>query len=394
MVQRLEPRLPFELAAMMSKTIVLSINTSWNIVNFRTGLIRRLQRDGYEVIAVAPVDSHSPRLAQLGVRHVPIAIDSKGLSPVRDLNLLRAYRRILGQVRPVAYLGWTAKPNVYGTLAARTLGIPVINNVSGLGTAFIRQGILSSIVSRLYRVAFAGSSTVFFQNAEDRDLFVSTGIVSFGKTRLLPGSGIDTGLFTPAPRKNDPASSFAFLLVARLLRDKGVHEFVEAARIVRRSHPSARFQMLGSLDVANRTAIGREEVEQWVAEGVIEYLGTTDDVRAPIAAADCVVLPSYREGMPRSLLEAAAMAKPLIATDVPGCREIARDGQNALLCRVRDAASLAEAMLRMLDKTPPEREAMGMAGRHLAASEFDESIVIDRYLAALDDALGTRRASV
>jgi glycosyltransferase involved in cell wall biosynthesis len=284
------------------------------------------------------------------------------------------------------FLGYTAKPNVYGSLAAQALGIPVINNVSGLGTAFIRQGLLTRIVSGLYRLAFRRSARVFFQNPEDQDLFVSAGIVPPEKTALLPGSGIDLARFAPVAPRERGERPFTFLLVARLLWDKGVGEYAEAARLVRARHPAARFQLLGFLDVANRTAVPRADVERWVAEGIIDYLGHAEDVRPLLAAADCVVLPSYREGLPRTLLEAAAMGKPLIATDVPGCRHIADHGVNGYLCAVRDAGSLAEAMINMLGLPEAERRAMGKSARAKAEAEFDERLVVDRYLEAIAEA--------
>ena len=363
-------------------TIVLSINTTWNIVNFRSGLIRRLQAQGYRVVAVSPADAHVDRLTAMGVEHVDIGIDNKGVSPVRDLALLRDYRRILKSLRPVAFLGWTIKPNVWGSLAAHSLGIPVINNISGLGTAFIKVGLLTRIVRHLYRTALGRSATVFFQNRHDRDLFVEQGMVHGAKTALLPGSGIDLADFAPAGAEAE-TQPFAFLIVARLLRDKGVVEYADAARMVRAEHPHVRFQLLGFLDVANRTAVDRATVEGWVAEGVIDYLGEAGDVRPYLAAASAVVLPSYREGMPRSLLEAAAMGKPLVATDVPGCTEIARSGENAFLCTVRDAASLADAMRAMLALSADERAAMGAKSRAIAEGEFDTAVVEARYLEAI-----------
>ncbi len=360
--------------------VVLSVNSSWNIVNFRSGIIRRLQAEGFRVVALAPTDDAASKLVDMGVQVVPLSIDSAGLSPLRDAGLFLAYWRTLRRLRPVAYLGWTIKPNVYGSLAAQALGIPVINNISGLGTAFIKINLLTRVVERLYRTALARSATVFFQNRHDRDLFVDGRMVRPEQTEILPGSGIDLAHFTPAPL---PQSPFTFLMVARLLRDKGVVEFVEAARIVRATHPDVRFQLLGATDVQNRTAISRDMLAGWLAEGIIDHLGEATDVRPYLAAASAVVLPSYREGMPRSLLEAAAMARPLIATDVPGCIEIAREGQNAMLCQVRDAASLAQAMLRMLALDPAERTAMGQRGRAIAETEFDTAVVEAQYLAAI-----------
>jgi glycosyltransferase involved in cell wall biosynthesis len=368
----------------MQPTIVLSINTSWNLVNFRRNLIARLQREGYQVVALSPHDAHSDALVALGVRHIAIDIDSKGLSPVGDLKLAAQYRRILAQVRPVAFLGWTIKPNIYGSLAARTLGIPVINNISGLGTAFIKVGLLTRLVQLLYRAALARSATVFFQNRHDRDLFVAQRLVRAARTALLPGSGIDLAQFVPEPAIETTPP--VFLMVARLLRDKGVVEFADAARIVRATRPDAQFHLLGFLDVQNRTAIDRATVEGWQREGTLSYLGEAADVRPYLAAAAAVVLPSYREGMPRSLLEAAAMGRPLIATDVPGCTEIARAGENAFLCQPRDAASLAEVMLALLDLDPAARAARGRRSREIAEREFDVSVVEAHYLKAIDRA--------
>ncbi len=364
-----------------TRTIVLSINTSWNIVNFRRNLIVRLQREGYDVVALAPRDAHSETLIAMGVRYFPVDIDSKGLSPVRDLKLAAQYYRILKQLRPVAFLGWTIKPNVYGSLAAHALGIPVINNISGLGTAFIKVGLLTRIVRRLYRTALARSATVFFQNRHDRDLFVAQRLVRAPRTVLLPGSGIDLAQFVPDPAGEGPSP--VFLMVARLLRDKGVVEFAEAARIVRQIRSDVAFQLLGFLDVQNRTAIDRAMVDGWEREGILSYLGEAADVRPYLAHATAVVLPSYREGMPRSLLEAAAMGRPLIATDVPGCTEIARAGENAFLCAPRDARSLADAMLALLGLTPDARAAMGRRSRTIAEREFDVSVVEARYLDAI-----------
>ncbi|MEA3063192.1 MAG: hypothetical protein QOJ94_2973 [Sphingomonadales bacterium] len=368
-------------------TLLISINASWNIVNFRAGLIRGLQEAGYRVVALAPRDPWSERLGELGVEFHPIEMDRKGLSPARDFGLLWRYRRTLHRLRPDAFLGYTAKPNVWGSLAAQSLGIPVINNVSGLGTAFIRGGWLGRLVAALYRLAFRRSATVFFQNEEDRDLFVARRIVSAGKARLLPGSGIDTMHFQPAPPTATEDRPFVFLLVARLLRDKGVGEYVEAARRVRREAPDARFQLLGFLDSDNRSAFSRPELQAWVDEGLIDYLGASDDVRPAIADADCVVLPSYREGLPRTLLEAAAMGKPLIATDVPGCRQVVRHDVNGLLCRVRDSESLAEAMLETLRAGPQRRAEWGKAARAIVEAEYDERIVVESYLAAVRAAL-------
>jgi len=376
---------------MAARTVVISINASWNIVNFRTGLLKALVAAGYRVVALAPRDAFSDRFPALGVEYAPIEIDNQGTSPLRDLALLWRYRRALARLKPDILLAYTIKPNIYGSLAAHSLGIKVINNVSGLGTTFIKESLVTRIVRRLYKTAFRRSATVFFQNSDDQALFVSGRLVAVDRARRLPGSGVDLDRFRPSAEQPEGSGGFVFLMVARLLWDKGVREYVEAARLVRVHFPDVRFQLLGFLDVPNRTAVGRAEVEGWVAEGLIEYLGEAEDVRGFLAIADCVVLPSYREGLPRTLLEAAAMARPLIAADVPGCRDVVANGINGYLCGVRDPASLAEAMLKMLKLAPAERERMGAAGRARVEAEFDERIVIRRYLEAIEEALASAR---
>lgn len=333
---------------------------------------------GYEPIVIAPQDpTADQRMRGLGVERIPIRLDRSGINPWADLNLLRAYWRLLERLRPVAYLGYTIKPNIYGSLAAASLGIPAIPNVSGLGTAFIRGGPIQQVVSLLYRIGFRRSPVVFFQNGDDCHLFVERRMVRPEQARVLPGSGVDLERFAPAPLAEGAPT---FLFVGRLLRDKGVLEFVEAARSLHSELPRARFQLLGPIDEGNRTAITRQEIDSWVAQGVIDYLGTSDDVRPFIAAATAIVLPSYREGLPRSLLEAAAMARPLVAADAPGCRDVVEDGVNGYLCAVRDPGSLADAMRRVAELPPAERLAMGQAARRKVQAQFSEDFVIRAYL--------------
>jgi glycosyltransferase involved in cell wall biosynthesis len=365
--------------------VALSANASWNVVNFRVPVVRALQEAGFAVAVIAPPDAYTPAVEALGATFIPIAIDQKGLSPWRDFLTLRQYWRALRRLRPKAYLSYTPKPNIYGAIAARLLGVPVVANVSGLGTAFIRTSWLTSLVKLLYRLAFARASVVFFQNDEDAALFLESRLVPPGALRRIPGSGVDLDRFKPQPA---PANErFTFLYVGRLLRDKGIEELVAAARIVRQERPDTAFRLVGAVDSANRTAIPAERVAAWAGEGLIEHVGSVSDVRPYLAAADCVVLPSYREGLPRSLTEAAAMGKPLIATEVPGCRSVVDDGENGFLCEVRDAGSLAAAMLRMLSLGTEARAAMGAASRDKAVREFGEERIGEIYRAAIADAI-------
>jgi glycosyltransferase involved in cell wall biosynthesis len=376
----------------MPRTVALASNTAWYLHNFRSGLIRTLLERGDRVATLAPSDGYVPRLRDMGCEVVDLPMDNMGTNPVRDIATWHHFRRAYRAIGPEVVLHYTAKPMVYGTLAARSLGIPIVNTVTGLGTAFLRGGPLQTVVQTLYRVALRHSPRVFFQNPDDLDLFVSRGLVRLEQAGRLPGSGVDLERFAVAPTAQGPAR--VFLLVARMLRDKGIGEFVEAARGLRRENPGLRFQLLGQLGVANRTAIPRSEVESWVREGSIEHLGEIDDVRPWIGNADCVVLPSYREGTPRTLLEAAAMGRPIVTTDVPGCRQVVDDGVTGLLCRARDATDLAVKIRSITGMTSEQRQAMGLAGRAKMEREFDQRIVIAGYLAAIEEALGCCEAKM
>lgn len=367
--------------------IIIALNTAWNLVNFRAGLIRALVASGYEVVAVAPADEYAGRIELLGCRYAPLPMDNKGTHPVRDLLLLWRFYRFLRGERPAMFLGFTVKPNVYGSLAAHALRIPVINNIAGLGAVFIKDSWLTQLVRGLYRLALSRSARVFFQNEDDRRLFVESGLVRVEQTDRLPGSGLDLARFTPEPIPLN-GEHVRFLLIARMLWDKGVGEYLDAARILRKRYPQAEFCLLGFLDVKNPAAISREQMASWVDEGMVVYLGETDDVRPHVAAVDCIVLPSYREGVPRTLLEAAAMSRPIITTDAVGCRETVEDGVNGYLCQPRDAADLAEKMERMIALSPESRAEMGRRGREKVEREFDEQIVINRYLEVIEQIVG------
>ena len=345
--------------------------------------------NGHEVIAVAPADEYAASLVELGCRYVPMPMDTQGTHPGRDLILFWRLLRLMRSERPDVYLGYTVKPNVYGSLAAHMLRIPVINNIAGLGAVFIKEGWLLRVVRWMYRTAFKRSAKVFFQNDDDRQLFISGGLVRVEMTDLLPGSGIDLNRFIPRPKPvgHEDGTKFRFLLIARMLRDKGVGEYVEAARLLRQRWPLAEFCLLGFVDVQNPTAISHMEMEAWVVEGVVNYLGVSEDVRTQLATADCVVLPSYREGTPRTLLEAAAMACPIITTDAVGCREVVDDGVNGYLCKVRDAGDLAAKMELMLSLSREQHSEMGQRGRAKMVAMFDEQIVIGKYLAAIEEIL-------
>lgn len=364
----------------MNRKIVISVNTAWNIHNFRAGLVKALTREGYDVMVLAPDDEYSRRLAPLGCRFKKLSMDNNGTSPGRDLALLVKYWRVFQSVRPFAYLGYTIKPNVYGSIAAHGLNIPVINNIAGLGTAFINKTMLTCLVKQLYRTSLRRSHRVFFQNCDDRNLFVQAGLTQAGVVDVLPGSGIDLKHFLPAPLAPLQDRPFRFLLVARMLKDKGVEEFAAAAEIVRQALPAVQFQLLGPVDSKNPNSISLRRIRHWEESGLVQYLNETDDVRPFMAGADCIVLPSYREGVPHSLLEAAAIGRPIITTDVVGCKDVVDHNSNGFLCRVRNPADLAEKMIQMVGLSHAQRVAMGALGRKKVISQFDENLVIRKYL--------------
>jgi glycosyltransferase involved in cell wall biosynthesis len=363
---------------MAKPLVVVAANSTWSIVRFRQGLLRGLEQAGYALAAVAPSDEYADRLP---CPLLPIDMQRGGTNPLQDLRLYLALRAAYRRLRPAAVLHFTSKLNIYGTLACRSLGIPSLCNVSGLGSGFLGGGLVAGVQRLLYRIALRRASRVFFQNPEDREQFLQAGLVPERLAGLLPGSGVDLRFFSPRPPVQP--SGFAFLFVGRLIKDKGIREYVEAARLVKSGHPEVRFWVAGELDAANPTGIRREVLQGWVEDGVIEYLGHLEDVRPRMAEAGCVVLPSYREGTSRTLLEAASMARPLIAADVPGCRQVVDDGVTGLLCRDRDSVDLAEKMRRLLALGQRERDLMGARGRAKMEREYGEALVAGAYLQAL-----------
>jgi glycosyltransferase involved in cell wall biosynthesis len=369
--------------------IAVVANTAWYVANFRLNLMRALRHAGHEVIAIAPPDvapaQDSARITAAGFKHCVWPLSGRGKNPWAELGAVLGLRRWLKDEGVDVVLSYTPKGNIYSALARTCLPCRQIANVSGLGSSFIAGNLLTKVVLALYRLTFARIDWVFFQNEDDRQIFLQAGLVLEAKSERIPGSGVDLQHFQPTPL---PAVAPAagrpeprtFLLIARLLGDKGVREFVEAARMVREDLPQMRFQLLGLAAADNPTAIRGDELAAWLAEGVVSYLGHHGDVRPFIAEAHCVVLPSYREGVPRTLLEAGAMGRPLIATDVPGCRDTITPGRNGWLCPARDAGALADALTRMALLPRAALEAMGAQSAFKMQREFSEEQVIGRYL--------------
>lgn len=355
-----------------------------SLVNFRGALLAEMVRRGYVVIGCAAEDDPgvAEELAAMRVRYVPLHFKRAGLNPFGDLLLLFRLIKLMLRLRPDFVLAYTIKPVIYGSLACRLTGVKrCYSMITGLGYAFmggvgLRERLVGKLASLLYRVALAGNVGVFFQNRDDLTLFARTGLLrGQQKALVINGSGVDTNYFLPAPL---PAGPVAFLLIARLLKDKGIFEYAAAAAAIKQHYPSTIFRLIGPLD-PNPSAIGKDQVDLWHRSGVVDYLGEIKDVRPHLAACNVYVLPSYREGTPRTVLEAMAMGRPIITTDAPGCRETVINGENGFIVPVKNAAALAKAMQSFI--TNPELiPYMGQRGREIAEIKYDVRKVNDAIL--------------
>lgn len=369
----------------MKKKILISINTSWNIINFRLGLLQALQNQGYQIIVLAPKDKYSEKFDELGFEYFDIEMNNKGTNPIEDLKLTLSYYKILKKIKPDLMLNYTIKPNIYGTIAANFLNIPTINNIAGLGTLFVNENFITKVAKLLYKYSQNKASKVFFQNNEDFELFTNSGLVDRTKSDVLPGSGVNTDKFLPM-EKTKNLDKVVFLLISRMLWDKGVGEYVGAARILTKKYSNVEFQLLGFLDVVNKSAISKEQMNNWVEEGIINYLGTSDNVKNEISNADCIVLPSfYREGTPRTLIESASMAKPIVTTNNIGCKNVVIHGESGFLCEIKNSIDLANKLEKIITMSKEERIKMGQKGREKIINEYDEKIVISKYNNAINE---------
>lgn len=381
--------------------ILLFANTDWYLYNFRRSLALALRGAGHEVLLVSPPGPYGERLQALGFRWLPAPMQRRSLNPLRELALVLWLRRLLLQEQVDLVHGFTIKCAVYGSwaarLAARAPGVPArVNAVAGMGYVFTNDGlkarVLRPVVRGLLRLALGGrGARLILQNPDDVALFAKAQLVDAAQVRLIPGSGVDCERFTPraaALGVGDAAGGrLRVLLPARLLWDKGVAEYVAAARLLQAQGRAMDFLLAGDPDPGNPAAVPEADLLGWVAQGVVQWLGHVDDMAALFATVDVVVLPSYREGLPKGLIEAGACALPLITTDAPGCREVVTDGVDGLRVPVKDAAALARAMARLQDE-PALRARLGAAARARALAEFDERIVISRTLAVYRELLG------
>ena len=371
--------------------IIFFANSDWYLYNFRRSLAAALKDAGHEVLLVSPPGPYGEKLRAWGFRWTPAPMRRESLNPFRELALLFWLWRLVRAEKPQLVHGFTIKCAVYGGLAARLAGFGRVNSVTGMGYVFISDApkakLLRPVVRALMRFALGGErARLILQNPDDVRLFEQKGITPRAQIRLIPGSGVDCTRFLPPASGDEPVAGkpLRVVLAARMLWDKGVDEFVNAARLLKAEKRKLQFVLAGSPDPGNPAFIPEKTLLEWQASGLIEWLGHVEDMPAVLAGADIVALPSYREGLPKSLIEAAACARPLITTDVPGCREVVTDGVDGLLVPAHDAMSLARAIARLQDD-PALARRLGQAARAKALAKFNERVVIARTLAVYDE---------
>jgi len=361
-------------------TVAVIANRGWVVWKFRERLIAHLRTSGYRVVVIAQTDGSFKDLEPIVDELVDLPMAQSTIDVAADLKTLYLYVLELRRIRPLVALTFTIKPNIFASLACRWLRIPVISNVTGLGSAAHQRGVGAWAVRALYSQAFRRARRVFCQNPDDMQALAGTGVLDASKATLLPGSGVDTRRYQSIQHMRD-AAGLTYCMLARLLRDKGVVEFARAAERVKARIPTARFRLWGILDRTDPRCVSAAEIDDWVRRDVLVFNGEARDAIQAFADVDVVVLPSYYpEGVPRTLLEAASMCIPCITTDMPGCRAAVLHGVTGLLCAPRDVDSLVDAMLKIAALTPMERRSMGQRARERMVAEFDERIVLDAYL--------------
>jgi glycosyltransferase involved in cell wall biosynthesis len=373
---------------MESKTIIFSANTSWYLYNFRSSTIKRFIALDHKVICVSPYDNYSAKLTDYGAKHIDVSIDSKGLNPFRDLILIWNLFLIYRKLSPDLIFHFTIKNNIYGSWAASLARKKFINNITGLGTIFINDNLISKLVYLLYKSSQPFAERIFCQNNDDYSLLIKNNLVPEKKLYILPGSGVDLEKFHPRllnrGLKTD-SFCFRFVYCGRMIADKGLFELIEAVMQINQSTVRCNLWLCGFIDEKNHSYINPALIESWAKQSYIDWIGPTENVSEVLSECNCLILPSYREGLPRSILEACAMSLPVIASDVPGCRDIISDNHNGFLCNPKDSKSLQSAMLKMLSISDSQREEMGKNGRQRVEKEYNESIVINSAIMCLDE---------
>ena len=356
--------------------ILIATNHSYMFYRFRKELVEALMQE-YEVILSTPFVGREDDLQAMGLRCIDTEIDRRSINPFKDMKLLKTYRKMLDEIQPDLVITYSIKPNIYMGSACKAKGIPYVTNVQGLGTAF-EKPVLSNVVSVMYRSALRKAGTVFFENEENAQFFLHKTIISAQQMKVLPGAGINLDEYPYVPMQDDGVCSFLF--VGRIMKEKGVDEFFAAAKTIKAElGEKVAFDVVGFYEDAYK-----ETVDQLVADSVIKFHGFQTDVHPFYEAADCVVLPSYHEGMSNVLLEAAASGRPLITSDIPGCREAVENGVSGYLCPAKDADALYEALRRFVELPESWRGEMGRRGRERMEQRFSKTAVVTETIKHLE----------
>ncbi|EGT3631130.1 glycosyltransferase family 4 protein [Morganella morganii] len=374
----------------MKKKILLVGNTSWSMFNFRNGLIKKILSSGFDVCVLAPYDSFSDKLIDMGCSYHNIRLSSDSINPFKEISSIKNIYSIIKSESPDFIISYTIKPNIYTSFISRLLRINQLCVTTGLGHTFNKKSVVSTIIKILYKISFKHPVEVWFLNNDDRQSFIEENLICSEKAILLYGEGIDTAHYSPSENpENKQNKNISLLLAARMLWEKGIGEFIEAARYFKDKNEEISFQLIGACDVDNPNSITRHQIMNWVEEGIIEYLGTTDDIRPYINSADCIVLPSfYREGIPRILMEAASMEKPIITTNNVGCKDVVKNEITGFLCEPKDTESLISCIKKFINLTPTERQILGRSGRQFIESTFDEKLILKQYMQIINKHCG------
>lgn len=362
------------------KKILIVGNNDGGLYLFRAELVEKLISDLFEVHFTVPYGDKVPILIEKGASYHEIDVDRRGMNLLKDLLLLKNYKKLFSEIKPDIVLSYTVKPNIYGGLIARYLKIPFIATITGLGTALQGEGIICKIIKALYKQGLKKSSYVFFQNTQNLKFFLTNRIIPLQKSKLVNGSGVNTEKYLPQRKEHDGVN---FLFISRIMREKGVIEYLEAASMLKPKYQNINFQIVGYYDEEDI----KKRVDEAERQGLIQYLGTSSDTRKEMAQADCIVLPSYHEGMSNVLLEGASFGLPLITTDINGCKEAVIDGKTGYLCKPKDTNSLVYAIEKFLHLTEEERQAMGVQGREKMQNEFDRDLVVKEYVNAIKEVI-------
>lgn len=366
--------------------ILLVANSTWNFYNFRMNIIDALMDREDEVVLVSPVDEYlAPLLEIKKVRHIPLKnLNRKGVNPVQEVKLYNELKEIYRVELPDLIIHFTIKPNIYGNLAAKSLDIKSICVVTGLGYVFLHDTFYNSFAKRMYQYSFKKAELIIFENEDDRNLFIEKNISAAEKSLSVKGCGVNLDYYKPLLDVKQDHSRTIFTFIGRFMVDKGILEFIDAARQISQKYSKVEFWLAGDVDSGNPASIDQTQLVNWVESGLVKYFGQVKDIRSIIQKSDCVVLPSYREGMSRLLTEAIAMERPVISSDTPGCKDIVDDGKNGYLVPVKDSAALIVAIEKFLRLNEAERNLMGRKGREKATLEFDDQKIATQFMQYID----------